>query len=383
MDVGREGTRVDFALLAEETMLVEVATRVGRELAPGYPARDRGEEGVDPVFDRLAEARLLGLSAPVEAHGQGASTLANGLVCETLARSDWTAAALVAGSPTWLKLIHHHADERLHDWLPLLAGGKRRLAFSVTEQQSGSDTSNIRTTAELVGGEWVLNGEKNSTSWPSADAAIVLAKVPGRGPGLFFTPLAAPGVSISLLEDVGNRAVGRSIVSYDQVRIPDYHAIGTPGEGLRAIMSMFTIQKVLLSLMCVGIAEAALSDAVDWARDRETFGAPLATRQAIAHPLVTGLAELEMGRLLCLKALWLHDQGAPFRKEASMVKALIPRRAVELCHESMLVLGHSSYSAEHRAQLRLRDVISAEFAEGGEHIQKNLLAREVLGSLPG
>lgn len=370
---------MDFALDPESAALLSIAQSVARDLAPGYQDRDRGVSSVDDVFKHLGDAHLLGLTAPEAASGQGATALAAGLVCEALAPADWTAAGVVAGSSTWMKLIHHYGDPRLHTWLPELASGRRRMAFSITEEQSGSDMRTIKTRARRDGDDWLISGEKNSTSWPSADAAFVLARDEEGDDALFVVELNAPGIAISELQDLGNRAVGRSIVAYDDVRVPSFNRLGEAGHGVRRLMANFSIQKVYLGLMAVGAADASVAEAIAWAKDRVTFGQPLASRQGIAFPITRALADIEMARLLCLKALTLCDQGKPFWREAAMVKAFVPRRMVEIIHDAMLVLGHSGYSSEHPMGLRLRDVIACEFAEGPENIQMNLIARDVFG----
>ncbi len=369
---------MDFQISEEAHSLLDVARDAAKELAAGYQDRDRGTRSVDEVFQILGRANLLGLNAPEAAHGQGVDTLTTGMVCEIIAAADWTAGGLVAGSSTWLKLIHQFGDQRLHGWLPELASGRKRLAFSVTEEQSGSDMREIRTRAVRDGDQWVINGQKNSTSWPSADAAFVLAR-DGDEDCLFLVPLDAPGVHISPLEDLGNRAIGRSIVAYDDVRVPSYHRLGEVGQGVRKLMANFSIQKVYLGLMAIGAAQASVDDAVQWAKQRVTFGQPLSRRQGITFPITRALADIEMARLLCHKALWLCDRGEKYWREAAMVKAFVPRRMVEIIHDAMIVLGHGGYSSEHVIGLRLRDVIACEFAEGPENIQMNLIGRDVFG----
>jgi cyclohexanecarboxyl-CoA dehydrogenase len=373
---------MDFQVSDETAMLLDVARAAAKELSVGYQARDRGESPVDEVFEILGRAHLLGLNAPVEASGQGTETLPTGMVCEIVGAADWAAGGLVGGSSTWLKLIHTYGDPRLHGWLPELAAGRRRLAFSVTEQQSGSDMRHIRTRARLDGDSWVITGEKTSTSWPSADAALVLARDENEEDALFLVPLDSPGITVSELLDLGNRAIGRSIVSYTDVRVPDYHRLGEVGQGVRRLMANFSIQKVYLGLMAIGSAEAAVNDAIEWAKQRVTFGQPLSHRQGITFPITRALADIEMARLLCYKALWKCDNAQSYWREAAMVKAFVPRRMVEIIHDAMLVLGHGGYSSEHVIGLRLRDVIATEFAEGPENVQMNLISRDVFGERP-
>jgi cyclohexanecarboxyl-CoA dehydrogenase len=139
---------------------------------------------------------------------------------------------------------------------------------------------------------------------------------------------------------------------------------------------------VLVCCVCLGVAEAALAEAVAWAQERVTFGAPLATRQGIAFPAADLATQLEAARLLAQKALWKADLGCDFRREAAMAKAWIPRLASTVCHEAILTIGHVAYSREHPAQLRLRDVLATELGEGPANTQRMIVARDLFGVTP-
>ncbi|MCA1842567.1 MAG: acyl-CoA dehydrogenase, partial [Actinobacteria bacterium] len=202
------------------------------------------------------------------------------------------------------------------------------------------------------------------------------------GPGLFVVPLDAPGVTVAPFDDMGSRPLGRAIVTFDDVEVPADAMLGTPGAGLKLALGSLAASKVLVCCVCLGVAEAALAEAVEWAKDRVTFGAPLATRQGIAFPAADLATQLEAARLLAHKALWKADRGEDFRREAAMAKAWIPRLASTVCHEAILTIGHVAYSREHPAQLRLRDVLATELGEGPANTQRMIVARDMFGVTP-
>ena len=152
---------------------------------------------------------------------------------------------------------------------------------------------------------------------------------------------------------------------------------------LAQVLDALATSKVTLAMSAVGTARAAFDDAVAWAKERETFGRPIAARQGVAFPLARHAIDIEAARLLCWRALDLADRGQPFRAEAAQVKAWVPKRMVDVCHTALLTIGHVAYSTEHPAQLRLRDVIGVEMGEGTEATQLIILCREIFGMTPG
>jgi cyclohexanecarboxyl-CoA dehydrogenase len=377
---------VDFALLPEHEELAGVARRVAAELAPGYVERDRA--GVFPweTLKLVADSGLLGVHVPAEAGGQGAGELAAGLVCEELGRADYTTALMVIQAGTAGKLLWRLGSERVKaEWLPRVTTGDTTFGLALTEPGTGSDISALAATASAVstpsGEAFAIRGEKSSMSFSESQVAFVLAKAEG-GPALFVVPLDAPGVTVAPFDDMGSRPLGRAVVSFDDVVVPADAMLGSPGAGVRAALGSLASSKVLVCCVCLGVAEAALADAVAWARERVTFGAPLATRQGIAFPAADLATQLEAARLLAHKALWRADRGDDFRRPAAMAKAWIPRLASTVCHEAILMIGHVAYSREHPAQLRLRDVLATELGEGPANTQRMIVARDLFGVTP-
>jgi cyclohexanecarboxyl-CoA dehydrogenase len=374
---------VDFTLLPEHEELVAVARRVAGELAPGYVERDRAGAFPWETLKLLADSGLLGVHVPAEAGGQGAGELAAGLVCEELGRADYTTALMIIQAGTAGKMLWRLGSERVKEqWLPRVATGDTTFGLALTEPGTGSDISALAATAKPTSdGGFSLRGEKSSMSFSESQMAFVLAKTEG-GPALFVVPLDAAGVTVAPFDDMGSRPLGRAVVTFDDVVVPADAMLGTPGAGVKFALGSLASSKVLVCCVCLGVAEAALAEAVEWARERVTFGAPLATRQGIAFPAADLATQLEAARLLAQKALWKADRGDDFRQEAAMAKAWIPRLASTVCHEAILTIGHVAYSREHPAQLRLRDVLATELGEGPANTQRMIVARDLFGVTP-
>lgn len=374
---------MDFAHLPEHEELVAVARRVAKELAPGYVERDRAGDFPWDVMKLLATSGLLGVHVPAEAGGQGAGELAAGLVCEELAAADCAAALMIVQAGTAGKLLWRMGSERVKaEWLPRVTTGDTTFGLALTEPATGSDIAALAARAKPVDGGFVIRGEKSSMSFSDSQAAFVLAKT-DDGPALFFVPLDAHGVTVAPFDDMGMRVLGRAVVTFDDVEVPADALLGEPGTGLRSMLASLAASKVLVCCFCLGVARAAIADAVAWAKERVTFGAPLATRQGIAFPLADAATQVEAARLLAYKALWKADEGLDFRQEAAMAKSWIPALASSVCRESILTIGHVAYSREHPAQVRLRDVLATELGEGPSNTQRMIISRDLFGVTPG
>jgi cyclohexanecarboxyl-CoA dehydrogenase len=373
---------VDFTLLPEHEALVAVARRVAGELAPGYVERDRAGAFPWETLKLLADSGLLGVPVPAEAGGQGAGELAAGLVCEELGKADYTTALMVIQAGTAGKMLWRLGSERVKEqWLPRVTTGDTTFGLALTEPGTGSDISALAATAKPAGDGFSIRGEKSSMSFSESQMAFVLARTED-GPALFVVPLDARGVTVAPFDDMGSRPLGRAVVTFDDVTVPADAMLGTPGAGVKFALGSLASSKVLVGCVCLGVAGAALAEAVAWAKERVTFGAPLATRQGIAFPAADLATQLEAARLLAHKALWKADRGDNFRREAAMAKAWIPRLASTVCHEAILTIGHVAYSREHPAQLRLRDVLATELGEGPANTQRMIVARDLFGVTP-
>ena len=359
-----------------------VAKRVADELAPGYVARDRDEFAWE-IPHLLGDAGLLGLNVPVEQGGQGAGEYVVGVVCEILGRADSMAPSILIQAGTVTKLLKGYGDPELAaEWVPGILSGQTVLSLAFTEEQSGSDLSNVTTKATPVPGGWRISGQKQSVSQSDSQAMITLA-MSAEGPIMLLVPSDSEGITRTRMSSLGRRSAGRNIVYFDDVFVPGRNVIGSVSGGVRSALRALSASRLLVCMSLVGTARGALEEVKDWVANRITFGQPLNTRQGVAFPLVDCFTDVELAELLCIKGLRLADAGLNFRVQSAMAKGWVPRKMTEVCHECLIFLGHAGYALDSSIQLRMRDIIGAEIGEGPANTQRMVLSRLLLGTNPG
>ena len=318
----------------------------------------------------LAGARLLGLTLPAAEGGRGATQTQTGLICEVLGAADAAAPLLVIQAGTVSRLLTGHADPALAArWVPAILAGQAVTAMAFTEEQSGSDLSDLRTRACRVPGGWRLTGRKVSVAQCEASALVVLA-ASDDGPRLLFVEAAAPGLRRTRTPSLGLRAAGRCTIDFDGVLVPAAGAIGAAGDGVRTALRDLAASRLMVCLSLVGVARGALA---------EVLAGAGADGQDAAFTLADCFTELELSRLLCLHGLRLADEGRDFRLASAMAKARVPRAMAAVCRECLVLQGERAGTIE----LRWRDVIGYELGEGPENVQRLILSRLLLGCRPG
>jgi cyclohexanecarboxyl-CoA dehydrogenase len=195
----------------------------------------------------------------------------------------------------------------------------------------------------------------------------------------FLAPLDHPAVRRSKLEDLGSRAGGRGHLVFDGLPVPAQDVVGSVGGGFVGVMRAFGVSRPMIALMALGVAQAALDEAMAHARTRESFGRPLGTHQGVAFPLVEHATILRAARLLACEALWTADRGDDPRVPANMVKWWAPRAAMEAVHQALLTLGHLGWTEGGPIAQRMRDVIGLQLADGTAAATKLVVARQLLG----
>jgi cyclohexanecarboxyl-CoA dehydrogenase len=382
---------VDFALTAEQEELVRtLRTFVRRELAPRSREWDRTGEFPRDAWRRMGELGLLGLRAPAEYGGQAADLLTMGLAAEEIARGDFSCTYALQLAGLACEIIGRNGGEEIRRrWLPPTISGEAVVALALTEPGVGSDAAGLACRAERDGDAYLITGEKSGISLAMvADAAIVFARTgPGaraRGVTAFLVPLDLPGVSRSALRDMGSRAVGRAVLSFDHVRVPASHRLGAEGSGFREVMRGFDYNRLIIALACLGTAQVSLEETMLYVKERRAFGRPLAQFEGVSFAIAEAATLIEAARGLCYRGLWLADQGRPYTRESAMAKWWAPKLAVETIHRCLLLHGHYGYTDELPFEQRLRDVIGLEIGDGTAEVMKMIVARELLGreSLP-
>lgn len=377
---------LSFAISGEQQELVAVAERFGRErLAPYYKQRER--EG---TFDRetlreMGELGLFTVELPEEFGGLGLSKVTAGLVLEALCKSDYNIGQLMVTMSLASTILARNGNpDVVGHWLEGMLAGTVIPAIALTEPGGGSDAARLTLRARREGDTYVLDGEKTSTSFATqADFAIVWARTGqegAKGISAFLVPTDASGVSTSEFEDLGGRSAGRGTMHFDGVTIPADHLLGEENMGFVQVMQGFDYSRALIGLQCLAVARQSLDETWTSAAERESMGQPLTSHQGVSFPLAEAETHVEAARLLCLKTLWLNDQGLPHTAEAAMCKWWAPKLAFETVQQCLLINGHSAYTEEMPYEQRLRDVLGLQIGDGTAQIMKLIIARSKVKS---
>ncbi|GAA1216371.1 acyl-CoA dehydrogenase family protein [Prauserella alba] len=377
---------MDFTFSSEEDAyrqeLQRFATKV---LAPHYQSDDKVAKLRSELVTDMAAMGLTGLRIPERHGGQEATAVIAGMAAEEVARGDFNAGYLIIVNALISDILTRNATEQQQAaWLPPIASGEALPAFCITEPEHGTDAAKLETKAEPDGsGGWRLSGEKTSiTLGMAAHSALVLARTGGpgaRGVSAFYVDLDKRYVSRSAFDDLGSRAIGRASLHFDGLPVSREQLVGAEGEGFVSVMQGFDYSRAIIGLACLGAAAASLDEAVQWARDRETFGSPIGTFQGVAFPLAEYTTYLKGARHVCYEALWRKDNDLEHSSEAAMAKFWAPKLATEAIHQCLLTFGHLGYSSESPVGQRLRDVIGLEIGDGTAQVSKLVIARNLLG----
>jgi cyclohexanecarboxyl-CoA dehydrogenase len=214
-----------------------------------------------------------------------------------------------------------------------------------------------------------------------ADIMIVFARTGERdsragGVSAFLVDMASPGISCSRFDDMGQHCVGRGSIFFDDVFVPQSHRLGAENKAFSQVMEGFDFSRALIGLQCLAVAKTSLAETWVYVQDREAFGKPIVANQGVAFPLAEAETQVEAARLLCLKTLWLKDQGLPHTSEAAMCKWWGPKLAFETVHQCLLLHGHGGYSRDYPYEQRLRDLLGLQIGDGTAQIMKMVIARE-------
>ncbi len=381
---------MNLAFTSEQEELIRTLRAFARkELAPRSAHWDRTGEFPWEAWRQMGELGLLGLRTPAAYGGQESDLLTFGLAMEEIARGDFACTyGLQLASLAGEILGRNGTEEIKTRWLPSTAQGETVIALALTEPSVGSDAANLACRAEREGDEYVITGEKSGISLAMAAHAAILfartAKTRARGVTAFLVPLDLPGVSRSPLRDMGTRAVGRAVLSFDHVRIPLSHRLGAEGTGFHQVMQGFDYNRVGIALACLGVAQVSLEETMAYVKSRQAFGKSLATFEGVSFPIAEAATHIDACRLLCHRALWLADHGQPYTKESALTKWWAPRLSVDTIHQCLRLHGHYGYTDELPFEQRMRDVIGLEIGDGTAEVMKVIVARELMGreSLP-
>ena len=360
-----------------------VRTFVREAVTPHAAQWDRERIFPKDVHRQLAELGAYGVLVPEAYGGAGMDALALALILEEIAAGDGgtSTAISVNNCPVCSILLTYGNDAQKRDWLTPLARGEMLGAFCLTEPQAGSDASALRTTATRDGDSYVLNGVKQFiTSGKNGDVAIVMAvtdKAAGkRGISAFILPTDTKGYVVARVEEkLGQHSSDTAQIIFEDCRVPAANLIGAEGEGYRIALSGLEGGRIGIAAQSVGMARAAFEAALGYAKERESFGQPLFSHQAVQFRLTDMATQLEAARQLIWHAASLKDAGQPCLTEAAMAKLFASEAAERICSAALQIHGGYGYLNDFPVERIYRDVRVCQIYEGTSDIQKILIAR--------
>jgi len=377
--------------LSETQRLVQQTARdyATRVIAPQAADIDRHERFPREILKGLGELGLLAVNVPEEYGGAGAGAVSYALAMQEVARACASTAVTMAVTNMVGEVIARFGTEaQRKTYCPKLASNAYAAgAFALSEPEAGSDPGGMATTATREGGEWVIRGAKQwITSGAHAGVIVVWARTgdrathPGtRGISCFLVEGGAPGLKVGRAEDkMGIRGSNTVSLEFDGVRVPESALLGEPEGGFKIAMMALDGGRIGISAQAIGIARAALDEAVVYAKDRKQFGRAIAEYQAIQWMLADSKVEIDAAHLLCMRAAWLKEAGRTFSREASMAKLFGSEAANRVCNRAVQVHGGYGYTREFAAERHLRDVRVTTIYEGTSEVQRIVIARSTL-----
>lgn len=358
------------------------------EVAP--LAREADETGTFPLqlVPRMGDLGFLAGPLSTEYGGSGMDNLSFALVSEELGRADSSVRGFVSVHAGLVSLCIEHwgSDAQKRRYLPKLATGELIGCYCLTEPNAGSDAAAMETTCREDGDDWVLSGEKIwITNAPDAHLAIVFATMDPtlrhRGICAFLVPTDTPGFRRESMpgQELGHRAASHAHIHFDDCRVPKDALLGEPGQGFRIAMSALDDGRLGVAAGAVGVAQACLDACIDFTRQRHAFGQRVADFQMIQATLADMAADVEAARLLVYRAAWVKDQGLPSTKETSIAKLFATEAAVKIASDAVLLHGGRGYSSAYPVERYYRDIKGLQIYEGTSHIQRIVIARELVG----
>ncbi|MGH7345134.1 MAG: acyl-CoA dehydrogenase family protein [Candidatus Rokuibacteriota bacterium] len=378
---------MDFDLTPEQQQIRDVARQFAdAELGDKIAPFDERHEFPHEIVAKLGPLGFLGVVVPEELGGAGLDYVSYALIVEELCRGDAS-----VGITMWAhnSLCTNHiasfaSSELKRKYVPDLASGRVLGAWGLTEPGSGSDAAALATRAELRGGQWILNGSKAFiTNASIAATAVVMARTDpdrkSRGISAFVLEKGMPGFhSGKPYRKLGLHASDTAELIFEDARVPAENLIGERGTGFVQAMQVLEGGRIAMAAMAVGIAQAAVDQAVKYMRQRSAFGRPLAEFNGLQGMIADMATEVEVARLLTLRAAHLKDTGRPAMHAAAMAKLFSSETAMKAASKAVQLHGGAGYITEFPVERIFRDAKLTEIGEGTSEIQRLVIAREIL-----
>jgi alkylation response protein AidB-like acyl-CoA dehydrogenase len=378
---------IDFNLSEEQQLLRQTARDFAQnELLEGVIDRDQNKIWPKEQIKKMSDLGFLGMMANPKWNGGGMDTISYSIAMEEISAVDASAAVVMSVNNSLVcYLIEHFGNDfQKEKYLSKLTTGNKLGAFSLSEPQSGSDASNMITTATQDGDNYIINGTKNwVTNGINSDIVLVFAVttkgIGHKGISCFIVEKEFNGFESGKAEDkLGIRASDTCELYFDNVKVPSENRIGKEGEGFKIALATLDGGRIGIASQALGIAKASLDAAVKYSNEREQFGKPISSNQAIQFKIADMAMELESARLLTWKAAWSKDNHKNFSVLASMAKVYASEVAMRASTQCVQIHGGYGYIQETGVERLMRDAKITQIYEGTSEIQRVVIARSLL-----
>ena len=382
---------MNFFLTQEQEQIREAINRLCIPFDADYWLRKDREGGFPDDFHKaVADAGWLGIAMPQEYGGAGLGITEAALMMQTIAA---TGAGLSGASAVHMNVFGLHpvvvfgTDAQKKRWLPPLIEGRDKACFAVTEPNTGLNTLKLKTKAVRDGDHYLVSGQKVwiSTAQVATKILLLARTTPveeasgTNGLSLFYTDLDRKFIEVREIEKMGRKAVDSNQVFIDGLRIPVEDRIGEEGKGFQYILHGLNPERILIASEAVGLGQAALKRAAQYAQERIVFDRPIGQNQGIQHPLAKSWMELESASLMVFKAASLYDAGQPCAAEANAAKYLAAEACFSTCENAILTHGGMGYAREYHVERYLREAWIPRLAPVSPHLILCFIAEKVLG----
>ena len=378
---------MNFSLTEEQKMIRQTARGFAiNELAPGAVERDEKKIWPREAIQKMGELGFMGMMVSPKWNGSGMDVISYALAMEEIARVDASASVVMSvnNSLVCYLLEKFGSDFQKEKYLKPLASGKKIGAYSLSEPQSGSDASNMRTVAKKDGDHYIVSGTKNwVTSGINSDIVMLFAMtetgVGHKGISCFIVEKGWDGFEAGKPEDkLGIRASDTSELYFDNVRIPAENLVGDEGVGFKIALTTLDGGRIGIASQALGIAQASLDASISYSKERVQFGKPISSNQGIQFKLADMAMSIETARLLIHRAAWAKQNGLDYGHLASMAKVYASEAAMKASTDCVQIHGGYGYIRETGVERLMRDAKITQIYEGTSEIQRLVIARELL-----
>ena len=383
---------MNFELTDEQLSIQAAIQKICQQFDDAYwLARDTDGAFPEAFVRAITEGGWLGIAMPEAYGGAGLGVTETAIMAHAIARSG---AGMSGASAVHLNLFGPNpivvfgTEEQKARLLPPLIKGQDRACFGVTEPDAGLNTTRLATRAVRDGDHYRINGRKLwTTTAQTANKILIIArtqdltdcKKPTDGLTLFFTDLNRDRIEVRLIDKMGRKAIDSNALFIDDLIVPVADRIGEEGDGWKCLLHGLNPERILIAAEAVGLGQAALEKASQYARERVVFDRTIGKNQGIQHPLAENWMELEAAQLMVFKAASLYDAGKPCGAEANAAKYLAAKAAFTACERAVLTHGGMGYAKEYHVERYLREIMIPVIAPISQELIKSFIAEQVLG----